>query len=34
VRRATAGQGTTVPLVVTDSCGEWPTLVGGGPGAF
>jgi hypothetical protein len=34
VRRATAGQGTTVPLTITDSCGDWPTLVGGGPGAF
>jgi hypothetical protein len=34
VRRATAGQATTVPLRVVDSCGEWPTFVGGGPGAF
>jgi subtilisin family serine protease len=31
VRRATAGAATTVPLVVTDSCGPWPTLVGEGP---
>jgi hypothetical protein len=24
----------TVPLVVTDDCGEWDTFVGGGPTAF
>jgi hypothetical protein len=24
----------TVPFVVTDDCGEWPTFVGGGPNAF
>jgi hypothetical protein len=34
VRRATAGQATTVPVVVIDGCGEWSTLVGGGAGAF
>ncbi|MCC6174957.1 MAG: S8 family serine peptidase [Chloroflexi bacterium] len=34
VRRATTGQATTVPLVVTDACGDWPTFVGGGPSAF
>jgi hypothetical protein len=34
VRRATAGQATTVSFTVTDSCGTWPTFVGGGPGAF
>jgi len=34
VRRATAGQATTVPLVVTDACGPWSTFVGGGAGAF
>jgi hypothetical protein len=34
VTRATAGQAATVPLTVVDSCGEWPTVVGGGPGAF
>jgi hypothetical protein len=34
VRRATSGQAATVPLTVTDSCGSWPTLVGGGPSAF
>jgi hypothetical protein len=34
VRRATAGQASTVSLVVTDSCGEWPSTVRGGPGAF
>jgi VCBS repeat-containing protein len=30
VTRATPGQATTVPLVVVDGCGEWPTFVGGG----
>jgi hypothetical protein len=34
VRRPTAGQATTVNLVIVDSCGEWPTFVGGGPSAF
>jgi hypothetical protein len=34
VRRAAAGQPTTAPLTVVDICGEWPTLVGGGPTAF
>jgi hypothetical protein len=34
VRRATPGQATTAPLTVVDSCGEWPTFVGGGPSAF
>ena len=34
VRRATSGQATMVPLVVVDGCGDWPTFVGGGPGAF
>ncbi len=24
----------TVPIVVTDDCGEWKTFVGGGPNAF
>lgn len=33
VARATAGQPTTVPFVVVDGCGEWPTFVGGGTGA-
>jgi hypothetical protein len=28
------GLSTTVPFVVTDACGAWPTFVGGGPGAF
>src|SRR5262249_40210105 len=28
VRRVTAGQSTTVPFVVTDACGAWPSLVG------
>ena len=34
VRRAQAGQATTVPILVFDSCGSWPTFVGGGPAAF
>jgi hypothetical protein len=34
VRRLTSGQAATVELVVTDGCGEWPTFIGGGPGAF
>ena len=33
VRRATAGQATSLPVTVVDGCGEWPTLVGGGIGA-
>jgi chitinase len=33
VRRATAGQPTTVPLTVVDGCGDWQTFVGGGTGA-
>src|SRR5262249_59586585 len=34
VRQAAAGQAATVPLTVTDLCGDWPTVVGGGPQAF
>jgi hypothetical protein len=34
VRRVTAGQPVTVPLTMTDACGDWPTFVGGGPDAF
>jgi hypothetical protein len=34
VRRTTAGRATTEQLVVADGCGDWPTLVGGGPNAF
>jgi hypothetical protein len=34
VRRATSGAATTVPVVVSDTCGAWPTFVGGGPDAF
>jgi hypothetical protein len=33
VRRATAGQATTVPFAVVDGCGTWKTFVGGGTGA-
>ena len=34
VQRVTPNQPATVPLVIVDACGEWPTLVGGGAGAF
>ena len=34
VERVTPGQSTTVPFVVVDGCGQWPTFVGGGAGAF
>jgi hypothetical protein len=34
VERITAGQAATLQLTATDSCGAWPTFVGGGPGAF
>ena len=34
VERATPSGAATVPMVVTDSCGEWQTFVGGGPNAF
>jgi hypothetical protein len=34
VRRLVVGAATTVNLVVVDGCGEWPTVVGGGAGAF
>lgn len=34
VVRVTVGLATTVHLLVTDSCGTWPTFVGGGPAAF
>ena len=33
IRRATPGQPTVVPIVVTDACGPWETFVGGGTGA-
>jgi hypothetical protein len=30
-----AGEGTVhVQVVAVDDCGQWPTFVGGGPGAF
>jgi uncharacterized protein YkwD len=34
LRRATNGAPTTVPLILTDDCGDWPTFVGGGRTAF
>jgi len=30
----TAGQSVTVPVTIMDACGDWPTVVGGGPEAF
>ncbi len=33
IRRQSAGA-TTLRFIVIDGCGEWPTLVGGGPTAF
>jgi hypothetical protein len=32
--RRTAPGAVAVPFTVTDACGEWPTFVGGGAGAF
>jgi hypothetical protein len=34
VNRLVSGQAATVEFIVTDGCGQWPTFVGGGPGAF
>src|SRR5581483_11606439 len=34
VRQMAPGQAVTVPLIVADGCGDWPTFVGGGPSAF
>ncbi|HEY7060486.1 MAG TPA: hypothetical protein VII06_03335 [Chloroflexota bacterium] len=34
LERQAAGQAATANLVVVDSCGEWPAVVGGGPSAF
>jgi hypothetical protein len=34
VNRVEAGRATTVPLVVVDACGDWRTIVGGGPNGF
>ena len=34
VTRQTAGQATHVAFTVRDSCGDWPSFVGGGAGAF
>jgi hypothetical protein len=34
LHQVTAGQASTVQAVVTDTCGAWPTLVGGGAQAF
>jgi thermitase len=34
VQRAAPGAATTVNLTVVDACGDWPTVVGGGPTAF
>ncbi|HEY7060855.1 MAG TPA: multicopper oxidase family protein [Chloroflexota bacterium] len=34
VGRQTPGQPTTASIVVTDRCGDWPTIIGGGATAF
>jgi hypothetical protein len=34
VRRVTGDQPATVMLAVIDTCGEWSTLVGAGPGGI
>jgi hypothetical protein len=34
VQRAQPGVATTVELTAQDGCGSWPTIIGGGPGAF
>jgi hypothetical protein len=34
VERSAAAGGATVPLVLSDGCGDWESLVGGGPDAF
>jgi CSLREA domain-containing protein len=34
ISRVTPGQAATASLTVTDACGDWPTLVGGGASAF
>ncbi len=34
VNRVAAGLATTVQLIVSDGCGDWPTFVGGGASAF
>jgi hypothetical protein len=34
IKRGAGAESATVPLVVTDSCSEWQTLVGGGSRAF
>jgi len=33
VKRVSNGA-VTVPITVTDGCGDWKTFVGGGPGSF
>jgi hypothetical protein len=34
VQQTRPGQAATVPVVVEDDCGDWPTFVGGGAAAF
>jgi hypothetical protein len=34
LRQANTSQAATVPLTVSDTCGPWPTFVGGGPTVF
>jgi len=34
VQRKNSAAAITVSFIVTDICGDWPSFVGGGPGAF
>ena len=34
VARAVAGTAATVSFTAVDACGDWPSMVGGGVGAF
>jgi uncharacterized repeat protein (TIGR01451 family) len=34
IRQADPSQGASVELAVSDNCGDWPTVVGGGPAVF
>jgi hypothetical protein len=34
IRQQSFGSGTSVPIIVSDQCGAWPTLAGGGTGVF
>jgi uncharacterized repeat protein (TIGR01451 family) len=34
IRQADPSQGASVEIAVSDNCGDWPTVVGGGPAVF